>query len=112
MGPEPQPNCIPEGAHLRIDPSLDIPALHLPRLVRMMAEAAQKYGMIVRNQTHWDIGFWIWNSAPTGTDPFYGNGAPRSTGPFQGMWPNQLMSHFPWSAVQVLKMKLTRVSVH
>jgi hypothetical protein len=105
-------NCIPEGAHLRIDPRLDIPALHLPRLVRMMAEAAQKYGMIVRNQTHWDIGFWIWNSAPTGTGPFYANGAPRSTGPFQGMWPNQLMSRFPWSAVQVLKMKLTRVSVH
>jgi hypothetical protein len=98
-------NCIPEGAHLRIDPSLNIPALHLPRLVQMMAEAAQKYGIIVRDQTHWAIGFWIEDPEPTGTDPFYSSsGAPSSTGPFQGMWPNRLMSLFPWSAVQVLKM--------
>ena len=101
-------NCIPEGAHLRIDPSLDIPALHLPRLVQMMAEAAQKYGIIVRDQTHWATGFWIESPAPTGTDPFYSSsGAPSSTGPFQGLFPNQLMSLFPWSAVQVLKMDLS-----
>jgi hypothetical protein len=100
-------NCIPEGAHLRIDSSLDIPALHLPRLVEMMAEAAQKYGIIVRDQTNWAIGFWIESPAPTESDPFYSNAAPTPTGPFQGMWPNRLMSYFPWSAVQVLKMDLT-----
>ena len=100
-------NCIPEGAHMRIDPGLDIPALHLPRLDQMMAEAAQKYGIIVRDQTHLGIGFWIESPAPTGTNPFYSDGEPSPTGPFQGMWPNQLMSHFPWSAVQVLKMDLT-----
>lgn len=99
-------NCIPEGAHLRIDPSLNIAALHLPLFVQMMAEAAQKYGIIVRDQTHWDIGFWIEDPTPTGTNPFYSNGAPSSTGPLQGMWPNQLLSYFPWSAVQVLKMDL------
>jgi hypothetical protein len=52
--------------------------------------------------------FWIESPAPTGTDPFYSSsGAPSSTGPFQGMWPNQLMSLFPWSAVQVLKIELS-----
>ena len=100
-------DCIPEGARLRVDPSLDIPALHLPPLVQMMAEAAQKYGMIVRDQTDWAIGFWAENPAPTGTDPFYSNGAPSSTGPFQGLWPDQLLSYFPWNAVQVLKMDLS-----
>ncbi len=101
-------SCIPEGAHLRIDPSLDIPALHLPRLVQMMAEAVQKYGMIVRNQTHWDTGFSIEDPTISGTAPFYSHGVPRRAGPFQGMWPNQLLSYFPWNAVQVLKMDLTR----
>ena len=100
-------NCIPEGAHLRINPNVDIPALHLPPLVQMMAEAAQKYGIIVCNQTHWAIGFWIESPTPTATDPFYSNGAPSPTGPFQGMWPNQLLSYFPWSAVQVLRMDLS-----
>ena len=52
-------NCIPEGAHLRLDPTLNIPALHLPKFVQMMAEAAQTYGIIVRDQTKWAIGFWI-----------------------------------------------------
>ena len=99
-------NCIPEGAHLRLDPSLNIPALHLPRLVRVMAKAAQKYGMIVRNQTHWDIGFWIESPPTTGTNPFYTNAAPSRTGPFHGLWPDQLMSHFPWNAVQVLRMSV------
>ena len=45
------------GAHLRLDPNLNLAALHLPPLVYMMAKAAQKYGMIVRDQTHWAIGF-------------------------------------------------------
>lgn len=101
-------NCIPEGAHMRLDPRLNLRALHLPRLVRMMAEAAQKYGMIVRDQTHWDIDFWIQSPPPAEANLFYSNGAPRSKGPFHGVWPNQLMSHFPWNAIQVLKMKLTR----
>ena len=71
----------------------------------MMAEAAQRYGIVVRDQTHWAIDFWIENPAPTGTDPFYNsNGAPSSTGPYSGLWPNQLLSYFPWSALEMLKM--------
>jgi hypothetical protein len=73
----------------------------------MMAEAAQKYGIIVRDQTHWAVGFWIQSPAPTTANPFYTNGVPSPTGLFQGMWPNQLMSYFPWNAVQVLRMDLT-----
>ncbi len=79
-------NCIPEGAHLRLDPNLNIPAMHLPNFVQMMAEAAQNYGIIVRDQTAWAIGFWIQTPASAGTsNPFYNsNGSPSATGPFQG----------------------------
>jgi hypothetical protein len=99
-------NCIPEGAHLRLNPTLNIPALHLPKFVQMMAQAAQTYGIIVRDQTKWSIGFWIQTPASAGTsDPFYNSsGDPTTSGPFGGMWPNQLMSYFPWSSLQVLQM--------
>jgi hypothetical protein len=99
-------NCIPEGAHLRLDPTLNIPALHLPRFVQMMAEAAQTYGIVVRDQTKWAIGFWIQSPASAGVgNPFYNSsGNPTSTGPFQGKWPNQLMSYFPWGSLQVVQM--------
>jgi hypothetical protein len=99
-------DCIPEGAHLRLDPRLDIPALHLPRLVQMMAQAAQTYGIIVRDQTKWAIGFWIQAPAAAGAgNQFYDSGGqPSATGPFQGRWPNQLMGYFPWSALEVLQM--------
>jgi hypothetical protein len=100
------PNAIPEGAHLRLDPALNLAALHLPPLVLMMARAAQRYGMIVRDQTHHAIGFFIEDPTPTGAHPFYANGRPRLDGPFHGLWPDQLMRSFPWSAVQVLNMTL------
>ena len=99
-------NCLPEGARLRLDPNLNIPALHLPKFVQMMAEAAQTYGIIVRDQTNWAIGFWIQTPASAGTsNPFYNSsGNPTATGPFQGRWPNQLMSYFPWGSLQLLQM--------
>jgi hypothetical protein len=99
-------NCLPEGAHLRLDPTLNIPALHLPEFVEMMAEAAQTYGIIVRDQTNWAIGFWIQSPASAGTsNPFYtSSGQPSASGPFQGKWPNQLLSYFPWGSLEVLQM--------
>jgi hypothetical protein len=42
------PDSIPEGAHLRLDPNLDLASLKLPRFTLMMAEAAQKYGIFIR----------------------------------------------------------------
>jgi hypothetical protein len=98
-------DCIPEGAHLRLDPTLNIPSLHLPKLVQMMAQAAQTYGIYVRDQTKWAIGFWIQTPASAGTTTaFYANGEPTASGPFQGKWPNQLLSYFPWGSLQVLQM--------
>jgi len=101
------PDAIPEGAHLRLDPNLNLDALNLPPLVYMMAEAAQKYGMIVRDQTHWCIGFYIEDPTITGRAPYWINGQLSPDSPFQGKLPSQLLMQFPWSSVQVLKMALS-----
>ncbi len=71
---------LPEGAQLRLNPRLDIPAMHLPKIVEMIALAAQRYGIIVRDQSFADIGFFAedptqYGAKPyTASDPYYGLG--------------------------------------
>jgi hypothetical protein len=96
------PNAIPEGAHLRLDPSLNLAALHLPPLTMMIAQAAQKYGMVVRDQTHAAIGLFAESPISLGTNPYYTSGAPSRNGPFEGQWPSALLATFPWSNLHVL----------
>ena len=64
------PNGLPEGSRLRLDPSLNLAALHLPRLTLMIARAAQEYGLIVRDQTHHAIGLYAENPLPLGKNPY------------------------------------------
>ena len=40
---------LPMGTRLRLDPTLDVAALHLPPVAAMIAVAAQRYGMVVRD---------------------------------------------------------------
>jgi hypothetical protein len=98
------PQSLPEGAHLRLDPNLDLSALHLPRLTRMIAEAAQRYGIFIRDKAG-NVAFYAQDPIPTGTEPYTG-----PHGYFEGMTPGQLLAAFPWSHLQVLKMALHRVS--
>jgi hypothetical protein len=103
------PDAIPEGARFRLDPDLDISALNLPPLVRMMAEAAQRYGMVVRDKTGAGntIAFKVEDTSLLGAaDPFWAAGRPRSDGYLQGLWPRQLMARFPWQHLQLLQMNL------
>jgi hypothetical protein len=92
---------LPEGARLRLDPRLDIASLGLPPLTRMMAEAAQRHGIIVRDGTHEAIGFFAEDATRTGADPYRGEG-----GYFAGQTPGELLARFPWERLQVLKMNL------
>jgi hypothetical protein len=94
------PLSLPEGAHLRLDPRLDIAALHLPPLTRMLAEAAQRYGILVRSQSA-NIAFVAEDPTPTGKNPYAG-----PDGYFEGKYPFQLLSVFPWNHLQVLRMEL------
>ena len=57
------PTALPEGARLRLDPTVDVSSLHLPKLTRMIALAAQRYGLVVRDQTHHGIS--LFGEVPT-----------------------------------------------
>ena len=90
-------NNVPEGTRFRLDPTLDIASLNLPPLVRMMAVAAQRYGIVVHDKS--------------GVVDFYGEDPPASeTNPWktivgsQPVW--QVLSQFPWSHLQALKLTL------
>ncbi|MGH2853600.1 MAG: hypothetical protein ACRDLF_05345 [Solirubrobacteraceae bacterium] len=98
------PLSLPEGAHLRLDPTLDLAALHLPRLTLMIAKAAQRYGIIVKDGSQ-NVTFDAQDPTPTGTDPYSGLG-----GYFEGESPRELLAVFPWSHLQLLKMELHSVS--
>jgi hypothetical protein len=86
---------IVEGTRLRLDPALDVAALHLPPVTAEIALAAQRYGILVRD-TAPNIVFYA--EAPTGTNPYSG-----ADGLFGGLRPDQLLAHFPWSRLQVVR---------
>lgn len=92
--------ALPEGAHLRLEPSLDLASLHLPHLTLMLAEAAQRYGIYVGAGSG-VVNFYGQDPIPTGTEPYGG-----SSGFFEGKSSKQLLASFPWSHLQLLKMEL------
>jgi hypothetical protein len=91
-------DALPEGARLRLDPTLDVNSLHLPKLTRMMAMAAQRYGLVVRDQTGHAFSFFAEN-------PEQFSGTPYARY-LRGRTPQQMLANFPWDRLQVLQMKL------
>jgi hypothetical protein len=93
-------NAIPEGARFRLDPALDLDALKLHPFVRMMAEAAQRYGIVVRDKSS-SVQFFAEDPAQFDQNPYGGIIGPQ--------YPNEtykLLATFPWRHLQVLKMDL------
>jgi hypothetical protein len=99
-GKSTDPLSLPEGAHLRLDPSLNLAALHLPRLTLMIAKAAQRYGIVIRDKAA-EVTFFAQDPVPTGTEPYVG-----AQGYFEGNQSDRTLESFPWSHLQVLRMKL------
>jgi hypothetical protein len=94
-------DAIPEGARLRLDPRLNLSSLHLPPLTLLIARAAQRYGIVVRD-TSGVVSF-------VGQDPLNGDfSVYRQLG--HGVYPNKLLAQFPWSHLQVVKMDLHSVT--
>ncbi len=94
------PTSIPEGARFRLDPELRVASLGLPPALRKIAEAAQRYGLIVRDGA--------------GSVALYAED-PTQLGPpdpypaiFSGIPPYKLAALFPWGRLQLLKMHLSR----
>ncbi len=77
--------------------------MHLPWMTLMMARAAQRYGMIVRDQTHAAIGFYAQDPVRAKRDPYN-----RPNGFFGGQSPTQLLARFPWESLEVVRMRLCR----
>ena len=94
------PLALPEGAHLRLDPNLDLASLHLPPLTLMMAKAAQLYGIFVTNGAR-NVAFQAQDPTPMGIEPYRG-----PDGFWEGSYPRELLSHFPWEHLQLLRMEL------
>ena len=93
-------NCLPEGAHLRLDPTLDLSKLNLPPVALTMARAMQRYGIIIHDTTHSSFSFFA--ELPTGgPDPYVGSG-----GVFGGLLPWQFLSLIPWDRLQLLLMRV------
>jgi hypothetical protein len=96
-GKSTDPLSLPEGAHLRLNPNLNLTALHLPRLTLMLAEAAQRYGIFIRDGAGC-VTFYAQDPIPTGTNPYAG-----PSGYFEGKHPSQILASFPWSQLELLK---------
>ena len=91
---------IPEGARFRLDPSLDIGKLDLPPLTRMMAEAAQRYGIYVRDKSG-TVTFYAEDPATfDGKSPFPALLGDRTT--------TEALRPFPWNRLQVVRMRLKK----
>ncbi len=93
-------SSLPEGARLRLPPGLNLRRLHLPRITLIMARAAKRRGIIVRDQSA-GVGFFAEDPGPGRGDPYYGR-----HGIFGGRYPNKFLARFPWAKLRVLKMSL------
>jgi hypothetical protein len=85
--------AIPEGTRFRLDPALDIDALALRPVAAMMAKAAQRYGLVVRDQSG-AVTFY-------GEDPYQFGTSPYSA-LYQDLMPSQILGRFPWDRLQVV----------
>ena len=94
-------NAIPEGTRFRIDPSLDLDTIPMSPLVRTMAVAAQRYGIVVRDGAG-AVAFYGEDPTPTGRNPFLG-----PPGCSAGGTSRTAAREFPWEHLQALKTHMT-----
>ena len=89
-------DAIPEGTEFRISPSVNLSDLHLSRLALMMARAAQRYGIIVRDQSP-TVAFYGQQPTVGEANPYEGK-----NGLFEGGTPSELLHDFPWRDLEVV----------
>lgn len=89
-----EPGAIPEGTIFRLPPDLNVNALNLSPVVRAIALAAQRYGMVVRDRTAYNVILYGQDPTPTGADPYPGFFGHRSAA--------KLLRTFPWSHLEAI----------
>ena len=92
--------ALPEGVRFRLDPTINVASLGLPRLDAMLAQAAQTYGIVLRDQSG-AVTLYAQDPTTAGANPWPAalNGGGVSTGTF--------LSRFPWSHLQAIRTQLT-----
>ena len=90
--------AIPEGQRFRLDPNLNLSTIPMSPLVRMIAVAAQKYGMIVRDKSGSVTLYGEDTTAEGLPNPYYG-----STGWFRGQSVSNLLAAFPWADLEAVR---------
>ena len=88
--------AIPEGTRFRLRHSVNIAALHLPPLTAMIARAAQRYGLLVRDQSG-AVVFYGEDPVSTGGNPWGG-----AHGLLENTPPSKLLAGFPWQDLEVV----------
>jgi hypothetical protein len=88
---------IPEGTRFRLPPTLNIASLNLPPIDRMLAQAAQKYGMVVADKGP-IVAFFGEDPKTIGSNPWPAE--------FQNQYPNNVLAKFPWGDLETLKLQL------
>jgi hypothetical protein len=96
-GNEHAPGEVPEGTRFRLNPKIDVASLHVPPVVKILAEAAQRYGMIVRDQSG-AVTLYAQDPTPLGRNPFYG-----AQGMLDGLSPASVMRAFPWGDLEAVR---------
>ncbi len=71
----------------------------------MLAEAAQRYGIFVRDGAPAVTSFYAQDPTALGSNPYAGPG-----GYFQGQSPSQLAAAFPWNHLELLSAPLLAAS--
>lgn len=95
---------IPAGTRFRLDPSFDVATLKGPAIVRTLARAAQKYGIVVRDGAG-AVTLYAEDPRTMSTSPYSG-----PTGLFGGWYPDRIMRQLPWERFQALQPPATFAS--
>jgi hypothetical protein len=86
---------IPAGTRFRLPADLDIRSLRLPWAAAVMAQAAQRYGIVVRDKGG-AVAFYGEDPKSLGSDPW--------PAIFENRYPDQngMLAKFPWNRLQVV----------
>ena len=88
---------IPEGMRFRLNPRVDIDRLGLPPIDRMLARAAQRYGIVVGDKA--------------GAVAFYGQDPVDVPDPwpaaFEDQMPGQVLQAFPWQDLETIRPQMS-----
>jgi hypothetical protein len=102
-GTDTSPGAIPEGAWFRLPPTLNLSTIPMPPITREIAVAAQRYGLIINDQTGATVGFRAEDPTPlmrAGQPNPYLTYYTNAAGQYQA--PNQLLASFPWSSLELI----------